>query len=80
MSELRVYTSIETTEILGGYPVFYSRCEGGPYYRWSYNDNARKWQAGRILPSVISPKTLAAAPWKTIPAQLKRSISDHYQE
>lgn len=80
MNDLRVYTNIEVTETRGGYPVFYSRREGGPYYRWSYNDKSRKWQAGRVLSSTVSPKMLAAATWKTIPVLLKSCIAEHYQD
>ena len=57
-----------------------ARREGGPYYRWSYNDASRKWQAGRVLPSAVSPKAFAATAWKAIPGLLKRSIADHYQD
>jgi hypothetical protein len=80
MNELRMYTKIEVPEMRGGYPVFYSRREGGPYYRWSFDDASRQWQAGRILPADVLPRTLEPAAWKTIPALLKRNIADHYQE
>ncbi|HXT62972.1 MAG TPA: hypothetical protein VN696_08050 [Pyrinomonadaceae bacterium] len=80
MNELRIYTNIEVPEMRGGYPIFYSRCEGGPYYRWSFDDASSKWQAGRVLPSTVSPKALTVAAWKSIPARLKKSIGDHYQD
>jgi len=80
MNELRIYTNIEVPEQRGGFPVFYSRRESGPYYRWSYDDARRKWQAGRVSPSAVSPKEFAAASWKTIPVLLKRYIADHYQD
>jgi hypothetical protein len=78
MNDLRIYTNIEAPEQRGGFPVFYSRREGGPYYRWSYDDASRKWQAGRVSPAGVSPKEFAAASWKTIPVLLKRCIADHY--
>jgi hypothetical protein len=80
MNSPRVYTNIEVTETHNGFPVFYSRREGGPYYRWSYNDKSRQWQVGRVSQSDLSPKALGSATWKTIPAPLKRSINDHYQD
>jgi hypothetical protein len=80
MNELRIYRNIEEPETRGGYPVFYSRREGGPYYRWSYDDASRKWQAGRVRPSSESPKGLASAAWKTVPVPLKRSIVEHYED
>jgi hypothetical protein len=80
MNGLRVYTNSTTVEAHGGQPVFYSRREDGPYYRWSFDDGSRAWQVGRVVRWDISPKMLALATWKKIPAGLKRSMADHYQE
>jgi hypothetical protein len=80
MNELRIYTNIQVPETRGGFPVFYSRREGGPYYRWSYDDAARNWQAGRVLPATVSPRAFATTAWKEVPNLLKRSIADHYQD
>jgi hypothetical protein len=79
MNGLRLYTNLEMNETRGGYPVFYSRCQDGPYYRWSYSDDSREWQVGRLLPADVSRKMFESAAWKTIPVLLKRSLSDHYQ-
>lgn len=80
MNGLRVYTKSDVVETLGGYPVFYSRREDGPYYRWSFDDNVRQWQVGRVLRSGVSQKTLAPATWKKIPAGLQRNMVEHYQD
>jgi len=80
MNGLRVYTNSTPAEAHGGYPVFYSRREDGPYYRWSFDDGSRAWQVGRVVRWKISPKMLALATWNKIPSGLKRSMSDHYQD
>jgi len=79
MNGLRVYTNLEVTESQGGYPVFYSRCQDGPYYRWSYNDKSRAWQVSRVHQAVLSQRMLSTTALKTIPAPLKISLADHYQ-
>ena len=79
MNGLRLYTNLDAIETQGGYPVFYSRCQDGPYYRWSYDDNSREWQVCRVRTDVFSQKTLASTALKTIPAPLKTSIAEHYQ-
>ena len=80
MNGLRVYINGAGDETRGGCTVFYSRREDGPYYRWSYDDRASAWQVGRVLRSGVSPKMLAPATWKTVPAGLQRSIVDHYED
>jgi len=80
MNGLRVYIKGDAAETCGGRPVFYSRREDGPYYRWSYDDCVAQWQVGRVLKSGVSPKVLAPATWKTVPAGLQRSMVDHYED
>jgi hypothetical protein len=80
MHGLRVYINGGTVETHGGCPVFYSRREDGPYYRWSYDDGLREWQVGRVLRSGVSARVLAPATWKKIPAGLQRCIAEHYQD
>jgi hypothetical protein len=80
MNGLRVYIKGDAVEICGGRPVFYSRREDGPYYRWSYDDGSNAWQAGRVLRSGVSPKVLTTTTWKGIPARLQRSIVEHYED
>ena len=81
MNGLRVYVNGDTVETSGGRPVFYSRREDGPYYRWSYDDCEYVWQVGRVLKSGDwSKRCFAPAAWKTIPAGLQRSIVEHYED
>ena len=80
MNGLRVYKKGDLVETCGGCPVFYSRREDGPYYRWSYDNGLQVWQAGRVLRSGISPKVLTATTWKGIPAHLQKSIVEHYED
>jgi len=79
MNGLRLYTNNEVIETQGGYSVFYSRCEDGPYYRWSYNDNSREWHVCRVRPDVLSQRMLTSTPVKTVPAPLRRNLAEHYQ-
>ena len=79
MNGLRIYSNIEVPERQGGYPVFYSRCHDGPYYRWSYSDDSREWHVCRLRPAVLSQKMLTSTPVKTIPEPLRRSLAEHYQ-
>lgn len=78
MNGLRMYIHSQTVETHGGRQVFYSRREDGPYYRWSYDENLRQWQVGRVLKS--SPMLFIPATWKEIPAGLKKDIVEHYQD
>jgi hypothetical protein len=80
MNGLRVYINGASAEERGGCPVFYSRREDGPFYRWSYDARAAGWQVGRVLRNGVSTKMFAPATWKTIPAQLQRSIVEHYED
>jgi hypothetical protein len=80
MNGLRVYINGISAETQGGCPIFYSRREDGPYYRWSYDDSAAEWQVGRVVRSGVSPKMLAPATWKTVPERLQRSIVEHYED
>jgi hypothetical protein len=80
MNGLRVYVNTESRDTRCAPPVFYSRREDGPHYQWFYDDTNCRWRAGRILTSSISPKMLSPATWKELPAGLKTSIVEHYQD
>ena len=80
MNGLRVYINGANAETRGGCPVFYSRREDGPYYRWSYDDCAAEWQVGRVLRSGVSPRILVHATWKMVPERLQRSMVEHYED
>jgi len=80
MNGLRVYIKGDAVETCGGCPVFYSRREDGPYYRWSYDESLCEWQVSRVLPSGFSPKMLALATRKKVPAGLEKSLASHYED
>lgn len=80
MDGLRVYINGQTVETRGGRQVFYSRREDGPYYRWSYDEDQRQWQVGRVVKSGLSTKAFAPATWKELPVGLKKDIVEHYQD
>ena len=80
MNGLRVFVNTQMIETRGGYDVFYSRREGGPFYRWCYEEKLHQWRVARVQSSDFSPKILCAASWKGVPAALQRSMVEHYQE
>jgi hypothetical protein len=80
MNGLRVYVNPRVTESCGGFGVFYSRRENGPYYRWAYEEKRKLWRVSRVQPSDFSPKMLSNANWKGVPAALQKSMIEHYQE
>jgi hypothetical protein len=80
MNGLRVYINPRVAETCGGFGVFYSRRENGPYYRWAYEEKRKVWRVSRVQPSDFSPKMLSNANWKGVPAALQKSMIEHYQE
>jgi hypothetical protein len=80
MNGLRVYTNPQSQESQGGYGVFYCRREDGPYYRWYYEEKLNQWRVARVHGSDFSPGALCTTNWKVVPASLRRSMVDHYQE
>ena len=80
MNGLRVYINPQVKETCGGFGVFYSRRENGPYYRWAFEETVKLWRVSRVSPSDFSPKTLSNANWKGVPAALQKSMVEHYQE
>jgi len=80
MNGLRVYTNPQSQESQGAYGVFYCRREDGPYYRWYYEEKLSQWRVARVHGSDFSPGALSTTNWKVVPASLRRSMVDHYQE
>ena len=80
MNGLRVYINPHVKETCGGFGVFYSRRENGPYYRWAYEEAVSLWRVSRVSLSDFAPKALANANWKGVPAALQKSMVEHYQE
>lgn len=80
MNGLRVYVNPHLQETCGGFGVFYSRRENGPYYRWAFEEKVSLWRVARVQPSDFALKVLANANWKGVPAALQKSLVEHYQE
>ena len=80
MNGLRVYINPQVKETCGGFGVFYSRRENGPYYRWAFEEAVSLWRVSRVSLSDFSPKALSNANWKGVPAALQKSMVEHYQE
>lgn len=77
---LRVYINPEVTETRGGFGVFYSRRENGPYYRWVYEETVKRWRVARVQPSDFSSRTFSTANWKGVPASLQKRMVEHYED
>jgi hypothetical protein len=77
---LRVYINPQATETYGGYGIFYSRRENGPYYRWAYEEKVSRWRVARVQPSDFSSRTFCTANWKGVPASLQKSMAEHYED
>jgi hypothetical protein len=77
---LRIFVDSRAEELVGGFGVFYSRRDTGPYYRWAFAEKDSRWRVSRVTPTDFSPKILSNANWKGVPAALKRSMVEHYQE
>ena len=66
---LRVYTS---TDMEG----YYTQCGEEPYYRWYYDEEARKW-CGSLLQAAPGSLTEVHI---DIPPELQTEIVEHYSE
>lgn len=80
MNGLKVYFNPQTTNAFNGGRVFYSRREGGPYYRWRYEEGLEQWIFSRARPSEFAPKALCLANWKDVPTALQVRLDEHYME
>ncbi|HKY45459.1 MAG TPA: hypothetical protein VJM50_20365 [Pyrinomonadaceae bacterium] len=60
--------------------VFYSQRSHGPIYRWQYKKHLAKWHVARVDASDWSSNELCAAPWQSVPEELKVQLSEHYVE
>ena len=77
MKGLRVYLSKRANPLGGGH-IFYSQREGGPYYRWRYEELRGEWLGSRMHAFDLPVSELVLAPWKDIPAALKSRLNGHY--
>ena len=77
---LRIYINPQVNETRGGFGVFYSRRENGPYYRWVYEEKVSRWRVARVQPSDFSSRTFSTANWKGVPASLQKRMVEHYED
>ena len=80
MKGLRIYLDLKRSDSDGGDLVFYSQREGGPYYRWRYEELRGEWMFSRIHAGDLVVTELATASWKEIPAALRSTLDLHYVE
>ena len=80
MKGLRVYLDLKRSDPQGGGLIFYSQREGGPYYRWRYEELRGEWLFSRIHAGDVIVTELVSAPWNEIPAALKSTLDLHYVE
>jgi hypothetical protein len=80
MNGLRVYINPDEANTLDYDSVFYSCREGGPYYRWRYEQSNGQWIFSRVQPVEFTIKSLSPANWKDVPAALQARLNEHYLE
>ena len=78
MNGLRMFIRPNTGPVENN--VFYSQRSHGPIYRWHYENHLAKWNVVRVDASAWSSHELCAAPWQSVPAELKAQLSEHYVE
>jgi hypothetical protein len=76
---LQMYFSSATTNSPNE-KEFYSRCEGGPLYLWSFEKSSKRWRFLRLRLSNGSDKALCTASWDMVPPTLQTSLRGHYLE
>lgn len=77
---LRIYINPAALDGEGEPGVFYSRRECGPYYRWSFGDEAVRWRSSRVSPTALTVRAFCVASWTTLPPALQARLDDHYLE
>jgi hypothetical protein len=76
MHGLRVYINTVGTDIQSKYGVFYSRRDGGPFYRWHYVEEKSRWCCSRVRLDLV-PNSLRMAQ-KSVPTSLRTELMAHY--
>ena len=78
MNGLRIYVIADLTPLVKDSYAFYSRRDNGPFYCWTLYE--RSWSATRVSSSTFLAKELTMTSWKLVPADLQKSITEHYQD
>lgn len=80
MRDLRVYVESLNGGAHGARATFYSRRADGPYYRWLYEEELRRWRFSRVRLSKLTLRVLCVASWNAVPAELQDRLGEHYME
>ena len=72
MRGLRVYI------IVGEAMIFYSQRDSGPYYRWQFTEDAKRWHCSRVHPNELDHKELSFVIQKLLPKTLCQTLDNHY--
>jgi hypothetical protein len=78
MDGLRIYVIADLSPLVKDSYAFYSRRNNGPFYCWTLYESS--WSAARVNSSTFSAKELTMTSWKLVPADLQKSITEHYQD
>jgi hypothetical protein len=78
MEKLKIFVNAQITNAAGPRNVYYSRCGGGPYYRWSYETEPGKWRSFRLNPNDFVLRNLCVSTWNSVPDSLQAKLSAHY--
>jgi hypothetical protein len=77
---LLIYINPAGPNVAGEPGVFYSRREGGPYYRWSFASESLRWRCTRVHPNGLTLKSFLVANWNLVPPALQAMLNEHYSD
>jgi hypothetical protein len=80
MNGLRVYINPSGAGGACGPATFYTRRADGPFYCWSYEERAGRWQVGRVHLPDLDVRGLRATNMRTVPPELQAKMTEHYLE
>jgi hypothetical protein len=80
MGGLQIYINPVCAGLTGEPVAFYSRRAGGPFYRWSFEEESGRWRFSRVRPSLLTLRGFCAANWKIVPPELRARLDAHYME
>jgi hypothetical protein len=78
MRDLRVYVDTPCAGVRGAGESFYTRRADGPYYRWLYEEEVRRWQFTRVSLPKMTLRVLRVAHWEALPSALRARLGEHY--
>jgi hypothetical protein len=75
---LHIYTHPVSAGLTDETGDFYSRREGGPFYRWRFEEESGRWCFSRVRPTTSTLRGFSAANWKVVPPALQARLDQHY--